>query len=225
VKKFLKFVLFLLALTFPLLIVLSAVRLSLTPAFISLEYHLPGFPPDPYGFSTEQRLQWADYSIQYLLRRVSHPEFSGQVLMDGSPLFNERELSHMLDVRQLTTYSLLLWGGLLSLLILSTLLSLILGEIPELMTALKNGVYITFIAIAGVFVFVAVNFNLIFTKFHELFFKGDTWLFRPSDNLIRLFPLRFWQDLFFFIGALSVLICVSILLIVYLHNRQKKVRG
>ena len=223
-KKFLSIILFLLAFTFPLLVVLSAVRLSLTPAFISLEYRLPGFPPDPYGFSTEQRLNWADYSIQYLLRNVSHPELSGQLLSDGSPLFNERELSHMMDVRQLTTYALIFWGGLLSILLFSILLSIVLGEIDELMMALKNGVYITFIFIAGVLVFVAVNFNFIFTKFHELFFEGDTWLFHPSDNLIRLFPLRLWRDLFLFIGALSLLLCALVLLIVYLYNRKKKAR-
>jgi len=130
----------------------------------------------------------------------------------------------MMDVRQLTTYALIFWGGLLSILLFSILLSIVLGEIDELMMALKNGVYITFIFIAGVLVFVAVNFNFIFTKFHELFFEGDTWLFHPSDNLIRLFPLRLWRDLFLFIGALSLLLCALVLLIVYLYNRKKKAR-
>ena len=35
-----------------------------------------------------------------------------------------------------------------------------------------------------------------FAWFHGLFFKADTWLFAYSDTLIRLFPIRFWQDTF-----------------------------
>ncbi len=33
-----------------------------------------------------------------------------------------------------------------------------------------------------------------FTLFHQVFFEGDSWLFLYSDTLIRLFPIRFWQD-------------------------------
>ncbi len=32
--------------------------------------------------------------------------------------------------------------------------------------------------------------------FHGLFFNGNTWLFAYSDTLIRLFPIRFWEDTF-----------------------------
>jgi uncharacterized membrane protein len=35
-----------------------------------------------------------------------------------------------------------------------------------------------------------------FVGFHRLFFEGDSWLFLYSDTLIRLFPIRFWQDAF-----------------------------
>jgi uncharacterized membrane protein len=43
-----------------------------------------------------------------------------------------------------------------------------------------------------------------FTLFHALFFEGDSWLFLNSDTLIRLFPIRFWQDAFL-LGALIAL--------------------
>jgi len=51
-----------------------------------------------------------------------------------------------------------------------------------------------------------VSFWQFFTLFHELFFTGDSWIFEYSDTLIRLFPLRFWQDLFLFIPIL-IAIC------------------
>jgi len=51
---------------------------------------------------------------------------------------------------------------------------------------------------------VVINFDTLFTSFHRIFFEGDTWLFSYSNSLIRLFPLRFWQDVFITIGGLSI---------------------
>jgi hypothetical protein len=42
-----------------------------------------------------------------------------------------------------------------------------------------------------------------FSGFHGLFFTGDTWLFSYSDTLIRLYPLRLWQDAVLYIGILT----------------------
>ncbi|NPA31387.1 MAG: TIGR01906 family membrane protein, partial [Chloroflexi bacterium] len=44
----------------PVVLVLAAVRILLAPWFVRLEYQRPGFPPDPYGFSTAERLHWAE---------------------------------------------------------------------------------------------------------------------------------------------------------------------
>jgi integral membrane protein (TIGR01906 family) len=52
--------------------------------------------------------------------------------------------------------------------------------------------------------FGAVAFWQFFTLFHELFFKGNSWLFENSDTLIRLFPLQFWQDAFLWVGIIAV---------------------
>ncbi len=40
--------------------------------------------------------------------------------------------------------------------------------------------------------------------FHHLFFQGDTWLFLYSDTLIRLFPERFWQQVFAFLALATL---------------------
>ena len=51
---------------------------------------------------------------------------------------------------------------------------------------------------------VILNFNALFSAFHKIFFEGDTWLFYFSDTLIRLFPMRLWQDLFIAIGVFTI---------------------
>ncbi|HEU4745662.1 MAG TPA: DUF1461 domain-containing protein, partial [Anaerolineales bacterium] len=43
-----------------------------------------------------------------------------------------------------------------------------------------------------------------FAGFHSLFFEGDSWLFLYSDTLIRLFPIRFWQDAFLLAAVLAL---------------------
>jgi len=42
-----------------------------------------------------------------------------------------------------------------------------------------------------------------FAGFHRLFFEGNSWLFAYSDTLIRLFPIRFWQDAFLLAALIS----------------------
>jgi integral membrane protein (TIGR01906 family) len=53
-------------------------------------------------------------------------------------------------------------------------------------------------------IFASINFWQFFTDFHGLFFTGNSWQFLYSDTLIRLFPLRFWQDAFLFAGSIDI---------------------
>src|SRR5437016_14186572 len=57
----------LLILLIPIFLTLANVRLLLTPAFPEIEYNLPGFPDDPYGFTKDDRLKWSKTAIDYLL--------------------------------------------------------------------------------------------------------------------------------------------------------------
>ena len=51
----------------PVVLVLFGVGVLLSPVYIQVEYRLPYFPDDPYGFTLEERLYWAGLSIDYLL--------------------------------------------------------------------------------------------------------------------------------------------------------------
>lgn len=212
-KNIVRLLLFIIIILVPLVIVVTAIRVALTPLFISIEYRLPGFPPDEFGFTTEDRLFWADYSIDYLLRRISHQDLTDTRLPNGTPLFNQRELTHMLDVQILTHQVLLVWRGILLFLMTVIILAVTTNMSRELVDSFKRGALLTILIIFTVLLYLAINFNQLFTQFHQLFFEGDSWLFLMSDNLIRLFPLRFWRDIFIFIGGLSALISLLILMI------------
>ncbi len=187
----------------PIALVLTAVRLLLTPAFVQFEYRTPNFPPDPYGFTQGDRLHWSQIALDYLLNDEGIDFLADLRFEDGTPLYNQRELGHMVDVKNVVQAALYLWYG--------TLIGLIgLGVLAwrgkwwwEYREALARGGWATIYLVGSVIVFVLIGFGIFFVAFHQVFFDPGTWTFAFSDTLIRLFPERFWRDTFLVLGALA----------------------
>lgn len=189
----------------PVALTFLGVRLLLTHTFPEIEYRTPGFPADEYGFTLQDRLQWSRISIDYLLNDADISFLSDLTFPDGAPLFNGRELSHMQDVKNVVQP--VLWVGY-SVWFLALGLGLWArfgGWWPEYVRGVWRGGWLTVGLVAVIGIFAGISFWQFFTVFHELFFTGDSWQFLYSDTLIRLFPMRFWQDAFLFAGALDVL--------------------
>jgi integral membrane protein (TIGR01906 family) len=185
----------------PVVLVLTNVRLLLTPASVQLEYRMPGFPPEAYGFTREDRLHWAPLALEYLLNDAGR-EFLGDLRFDsGAPVYNERELRHMEDVKRLTQAALKVWiAGVV--VVGVTLAGMLLARRGnDARSALLAGSRLTLVLMAILGVGLVVGFGFVFVGFHRVFFEGDTWMFLYSDTLIRLFPERFWQDVFAFIAG------------------------
>jgi len=190
----------------PLWILLSGIMLVLVsaPVWVPIEYRLPGFPEDSYGFTLEERIELSAVDLAYLLGDEDISYFDDFTLADGSPMHNERELRHMQDVKILVDLARTVWvGGTLLLACSITLLVRQEGiaRIGALLKqAARNTVVLVVLLIAGV----AVSFRAVFVAFHRIFFEGDTWLFRYSDTFIRLYPERFWRDIFIYIGVATM---------------------
>lgn len=210
----------------PFVLVLTNVRLLMTPLFPAIEYRLPGFPDDIYGFTRTDRLKWSEVAINYLLNgegidflgdlrfpagQTAPPE-SCQYYLDGdcNRLYNDRELRHMVDVKVVTRWALNGWV-IASVLALGAVgLLYYFREIAALRAGLLGGATVTVVLLLSLVVYLLLNFNVFFTQFHRVFFEGETWIFLWSDTLIRLFPLRFWQDAFIFVGGAAVLEALAI---------------
>lgn len=73
----------------------------------------------------------------------------------------------------------------------------------------------------------ARNFNAVFTKFHEIFFDNDLWIFDPAeDYMIRMLPEGLFFDMViriggYFLAGLTVLLILSIVYTV----RSRKAGG
>lgn len=189
---------------FFLVILIGGIRFCLTPLFIDLEYDLPGFPMDTFGFSRDIRSEFAYQSVDYLIGKLTDAEFQAISMPNGEPLFNQREFSHMQDVRDLTVIVLRIWYISLGTMLVGIFLAIKLNWRKELDQAGKLAGMLIFLFILLVLLGVFLDFDQLFTAFHSIFFEGDTWLFYTSDSLIRLFPTPFWVNVFITIGVISI---------------------
>jgi len=193
----------LVAILVPIALIGIGVRLLLTPLFLQIEYSMPYFPPDEYGFTKADRLKWAPYALDYLVNSENISYLGDLKFDEGTPLYNERELSHMDDVKRVTQGALRVWYASLALLAVLGVWAWFGGWWQEYRFGLMRGgwlmiglaVTLGLIVVVGMVINPNVFWNF-FAGFHSLFFEGDSWLFLFSDTLIRLFPIRFWQDAF-----------------------------
>ena len=189
----------------PFALTFVGLRLLLTPAFPQVEYRTPGFPADDFGFTLQDRLHWSTISIEYLVNSADISFLGNLTFPDGSPLFNERELSHMQDVKKVVQPVLWIGYTVWFLVVVCGLWARFGGWWQEYLRGLRRGGWLTLGLVAAIGAFAGISFWNFFTVFHELFFSGGSWLFLYSDTLIRLFPLPFWEHAFLFAGLLDIL--------------------
>lgn len=207
------------ALLVPVALLFLGVRILLSSAFLELEYRMPGFPDDNYGFSLEDRLKWSKLAVKYLVNDSNLDFLGDQIFLDGSALYNDRELSHMLDVKKVVKPVLSI--GYISWILLMGFWFIAFRNNWkfEYQKGLRIGGMIMIGLLGGIGLFAVVSFWNFFTIFHGFFFEGDSWIFLYSDTLIRLFPLRFWQDAFLMVGIITL--GGSLALLAGIHHKNK----
>ena len=191
------------ALLAPLAIIILGIRLLLVPAFLPIEYNMPGFPADTYGFTTADRIRWATPSLEYLTNDQGIGFLAGVMFDDGSPIYNVRELSHMKDVKGVLQTFLYTWDAILVILAGLGIWAWKANWLEDYRSGWQRGGFLTILLLVGFGIFAMTSFWDFFSWFHSLFFSGSSWLFAYSDTLIRLFPVRFWEDCFAYIGGFS----------------------
>ncbi|WP_322800633.1 TIGR01906 family membrane protein [Thermoflexus sp.] len=198
----------------PAVLLLLNVRLLMSDWFIRMEYARPDFPPDLYGMSPEERLELALTG----LRSVTQPPGASILreirFADGRPAFNEREIRHMQDVYVLQGAAFRV-GLILALALIGAWAYLWFSPAtrPLAWQSLNWGGLLTLGLVLGILLGFLLSFDAAFTLFHRVFFEGDTWLFLPTDTLIRLYPEKFWFDAAVGIGGLTLLEAIALILL------------
>ncbi len=210
----------------PVLLTLLSVRLVMTPQFLQLEYNRPNFPEDDYGFTTEDRLYYAPFAINYLLNSADISYLGNLTFSNGRMLFTTPELNHMEDVKVVTqlAFLVLFVCGILSLVVTGYLWW---AKTPQAHRILRRGLFdgaMLTLSIIGFIIFMAVvAWDLFFDAFHGVFFESGTWRFAFSDTLIRLFPEQFWFDVAIIIGGLTGLGAIIILIMMYQWGKASQI--
>jgi integral membrane protein (TIGR01906 family) len=186
----------LIALTVTPIFIVNAFRLLATDRFVRHEIQRDGFPADPYGLTTPQRLRLALVGLRSIL-----PDSEGVALLeraklpDGSKAFNERELRHMHDVRLRLEVA---FRAQLAVLVVVLGLAVALYRSPRWRSVVPRGILVgslTTLVIAALAVpAILLGFDGFLLRFHEIFFSGTSWRFSNTDTLLRIYPEVFWQD-------------------------------
>ena len=185
----------------PFLLTIAMMRLVIawdSPSYPEWEYGR--IAPDRYGFTDGERLELAEATLAYL--RQTEPADEVIFMLEdlrlpgtADPLYNEEEIGHMIDVKNVAD-SFRRIMGVLAVLVIGGLAFLLARPQTrrEGNRALFHGGRLTAGILLVMGLLVAVAWNFVFVQFHEILFPPGTWTFAFEDSLIRLFPEQFWFD-------------------------------
>lgn len=210
----------LLAVFYPVVLLVLAIRAVASPLFLWVEYYRPGFPGDGYGFNADDRITYGSYAVDYL-SNWSGPRYLGELVnRNGEKLFKEGEVSHMADVK---TVMLSAFGAGALMIIIGIIAMLYLRKRSTggIRRGLFAGSIVTLVLILGLGTLAALGWQQFFAEFHQIFFANGTWTFSLDDTLIRLFPGQFWMDAGIVIGALVFVVALLTLIFTWPTRRRR----
>ena len=193
----------LVAISLPFVLLLAGVDAVSSRMYIQHEYGLAGFPPSQL-YPQDERLRLAQATLHYL-RSAEGEDYLRSLQHAGAPVYNEREVQHLVDVKEVMGKAFA--AERISILICCVALAwllLVSRERKAALTAVVTGCIVLWGMAFVIGVAAATNFDLFFAQFHRLFFAEGTWTFYVTDTLIQLFPLRFWMDATWKLGALAL---------------------
>lgn len=170
----------------------------------------------------------ADVMLQYL---------EGEKADIESGFFNAKEKEHLVEVRHLFRLVDITLNTAVAISIICLLLIIIavkrftlrlnerksLAYFRHILSNLLIGIGFVVDGIAVFFALLAFTFSSAFWRFHEIFFKSDTWILNPAtDNLIRMMPEQFFFDAFTRIVLMSVIFAAVLMAIGFAMKLMKQ---
>lgn len=136
--------------------------------------------------------------------------------------FSEKDILHMVDVKNLYTFSHNIMIYCFITFILSTIIIILIlrGKSLLYITKIFNKVLLLFIVlVGGLSAVIAYNFNSFWIKFHTTLFSNELWLLSPNEsNLIKMVPEEF------FISLITKIIIYILILFILLFTSNIVIR-
>lgn len=188
-------------------IFIAAVPVFLITASVTWAFNSPGLYNDgfeKYSISrisgiSDPDLRQVGADIRAYINSGDEPlHVRTKIFGTEQDLFNDREVSHMSDVKQLVrgVYVLALVSGIF--LATGVVAGFALQRRRFVEPLAKRAIWGGGLTLGLLIVFgivALVGFDSVFLKFHQLSFANDFWQLDPrTDYLVRIFPQNFWFD-------------------------------
>lgn len=225
---------------FGLLYSIAVILILLATAFDAAVYWDYGFFEKEYekyqvlddlDMEMEDTMEVTRHMMEYLRGREESMQITTTVDGETREFFNDQDLFHMAEVKNLFLGVFRIRTAAAVVLILS-LLVLFAARAPleSLFRYFQIGlaVFVGLAALLGIIV--AVNFSRAFVVFHHLFFDNDLWLFDPAtDLMINMLPEGLFMDftvriLDFFVLFLALFEAVLLAARYFRHHSRQKAK-
>ena len=164
------------------------------------------------GYSEPQLRSATDAILADLV--LGPPDFD--VVVDGQPVLNKRERSHMGNVRGVFMGFFAIAAVLAVVAVIVAARLRAAGGPGRAWGAVRNGALGLIVALGLVGFVAVVAFEALFEIFHQVFFPGGTYTFDPTtERLVQLFPFQFWQETAVAVGVVAAVVAAVVAVVAH----------
>ena len=178
----------------PLLIIGTSLRGLITDRDLMLSGFRDNQVAATTGLDDPQLQRIADAFVAYFQAPPGQIQMQVTAFGQSRPLFNDKEVAHMEDVQALIQFFLRMQIIAAAVVIVRLVFAFFVDRSVVPLgrdMLLSTGLMIALIVLVAVLSL--LDFDALWTRFHQIAFRNDLWLLDPStDYLIMLFPEPFW---------------------------------
>lgn len=188
----------LVSLAFVLLLPLLVISTSLRGLVTDRDFMLRGFQDNQVaratGLDDAQLGRIADAFVAYFQGPPGQIQMQVTAFGQSRALFNDREVIHMEDVQALIQWFLRMQLVAVGVIVVRIAFGVVFDRSPapigrEMLWS--TALMVALVVVVGVLSW--IDFEGLWTRFHQIAFRNDLWQLDPSrDYLIMLFPEPFW---------------------------------
>jgi integral membrane protein (TIGR01906 family) len=147
------------------------------------------------SISDIQLHQVAKQMVDYFSGKSQTPQLTVNKHGEPLPLYNEKELIHMEDVRNIVQLFTILQIASILIFIGMAILIYLMNGLEKLLRGIQIGAIVTGALTGILIIWALIDFNSLFLLFHYISFTNNLWVLDPSkDYLIMMFPEGFFND-------------------------------
>lgn len=209
-----------LVISLPIMMLLTDLQLvTFDLEFFEDKYHEYDIPSET-GIEKKDLMFITEELLEYLKGNRDDIIIYKNVYGEKEQIFEERELLHLEDVKELFKKGFIIRNLTFLAFIISILYFLKYNrkKLPKalIVTSLLPIALFTILSIL-----LALDFNKYFTYFHKILFDNDLWLLNPkTDILIQMYPLQFFYSIAYKIVAyFGIQLFITLIIGITLHRK------